>query len=315
MQFNIFNLSKIKKPIIFGPFVGELGWEIMRWSGFIRRYKKINQELDIVIATRKDRYDLYSDLFDKFELFDLELDNVKTQQNCYFNMHLPNIMKQELLSKIRKNYPGYKIILPDEFGCRKNIFDFSEMDFQYCPSGRNSEIFKILSYRNTKKLPSICITSRIRFYPSIDRGKINACRRNWGGPKCEEYWNKLFELIELDGKIFAYVLGVSPTYCKAPNTYSNMINIEDFIEDETSNIGLTIEAIKNCDMTVGSQTAAIVLSNLLKTKTMFWGNEISRLVENENIYQTKCIGLSDKNYDKYKPDDIYKLIKDELGVS
>ncbi len=310
MNNRIEELLRGKHKIIFGPFIGELGWEIMRWSGFIRRYKKINKNVDVVIATRKDRYDLYSDVFDKFELFDIEYDNTMTQQNCYHNLNLPTVMKEELISKIRKNHPGYSFILPEQFGCHKNVFEFSEMDFKYNPTGRNAEVAKKMSFRNTKKLPSVCITSRFRTYMTDELSTL----RNWGGSNCKKNWEKLFELIELDEKIFAYVLGASPTYCKAPNTYAHVINIEDFIEDETSNIGLTIEAIKASDMTVGSQTAAIVLSNLLKTKTMFWGNQVSRLAEDENIFQTRCIGLSDKNYDKYSPEDIYNLIKENIGV-
>lgn len=57
-----------KKKLIAGPFVGEFGWELFGWQGYLR---KISQEYDdIKIISRKQNEFLYRDFYSKFLGFD-----------------------------------------------------------------------------------------------------------------------------------------------------------------------------------------------------------------------------------------------------
>jgi len=52
---------KPKKPkaFLFGPFLGELSWEFYRFAPYAIYLKKHNPDVNIIVLTRKERFDLY----------------------------------------------------------------------------------------------------------------------------------------------------------------------------------------------------------------------------------------------------------------
>jgi ADP-heptose:LPS heptosyltransferase len=133
--------------------------------------------------------------------------------------------------------------------------------------------------------------------------------RNWG----EKKWKTLINLFERSGKFTVFILGKGPSYVRANNDYSNLFNVEDYIdyENDITDIGLCIEAIRASRMVIGVQSGAILLSNLLGTKTLMWGHEPKRHSVDENIKKTKCIAIDDPEYSS-DPIEIYKMILKEL---
>lgn len=304
MHKEIENELKKKDNIVFGPFIGELGWEILRWSGFVRWYKKTNPEKNIVVSTRSDRYDLYHNSVDDIDLFRIENDYVNYTPNCYKCDTLPDKMYDLIIHGINKKYPGYYIFDPKKFACNRNMFNFQEMDFNYTPHEDNSKIIrKVVKENLNKKI--ITISSRHR------EDSKRTSKRNWG----LNNWEELYNFLNITNKYLVFVAGVSPTYHKARSVYNNLINLEDYKSNVNliSDIGLTIEAIKQSDMVIGTQSAAILLSNLLKTPTFFWGDEIERHAVVENIFSTPCFYLEDLFY-KSSSVDVYKKFEESIGL-
>ena len=59
IQPDFFKTAVKSDKIVFGPSLMELGWEIMRWSGYIRWFKKEYPKKEVIVVTRDDRKDLY----------------------------------------------------------------------------------------------------------------------------------------------------------------------------------------------------------------------------------------------------------------
>ena len=269
--------------IVFGPSLMELGWEIMRWSGFITWYKKKYPKKEIAVVTRADRLDLYYNNVDSIVPINIEHDYEKYVPDMYLLRNFPDETYKMLIQKIKQQFKGYFIfetnMLPSS---DKHIFDYDIMDFNYTPRIENTTTISNIIVDNINRIP-IVISPRQR----IDRND-----RNWG----TENWNKLFELIEKTNSFLVFISGKSPAYTKPNSQYKSFCILEDLVDDNTSLIGLTIEAIKRSSLTVGTQSAIPILSNLMKTPTLMWGHEKDRHQKNENIFDTKCIFVIDREY-------------------
>ena len=55
--------------LFIGPWVGEFGIEILRWQGMARTIAQSRKWAEIIVATRRDRFFLYSDFATKFVAF------------------------------------------------------------------------------------------------------------------------------------------------------------------------------------------------------------------------------------------------------
>jgi hypothetical protein len=270
--------------IVFGPFIGELGWEIFRWSGWVRWYKENRPEKEVIVFTRESRSDLYEGCVNAIEVFQIEGDYLKYQPDCY-DCTMPSNMYEFLINSVKDKYPKAIIFEPRKFKTNKGVFDSSHSNYAYTPNPANDKMIEdlILTSKDKERIP-IVLSSRER---------KDMAFRNWGNHN----WKNLINMLENSDNFIVFVAGQSPSYFRAESK-RYMFNLEDFVSSETQTtlIGLTIAAIKRSKLTIGPQTANIILSNLLKTPTLFWGHEIRRHAEKENPYKTVSRGLLDRNY-------------------
>ena len=54
------------KNILFGAWVGEFGWELFNWQGYVRHICEINDFDNVVIGTRASNCFLYQDFATSF---------------------------------------------------------------------------------------------------------------------------------------------------------------------------------------------------------------------------------------------------------
>ena len=64
---------------LFGPYLGELSWEILRLVPFVAYMKKAHKETKMVVLTRPDRFDLYGMNADIMVPLVLQMDNEDLQ--------------------------------------------------------------------------------------------------------------------------------------------------------------------------------------------------------------------------------------------
>lgn len=277
------------QKILFVHF-GELGWEIMRFSGVIHKIKNDFPKKHIVVCSRQDRYDLYHNVADEF--IDMPLNGYVPNG---YHLDCPTKIKEDFLKQLKKKYPNHFIVDSSPWQLNRNIFKWNNMLFNYTPRSENKNI--INEQINGSIKASITISPRHR-----DDIKL----RNWG----KSNWRNLYQSLVLTEKYNIFITGKSPDYILPILNKHKFIILEDLVESNTNTslIGLTIEAIKASKLTIGSQSSIPLLSQLLKTPILSWGNEKKRHEKDENIFNTRTTFIEDKDYTT-RPTIIFDNIK------
>jgi len=271
--------------VVFGPFIGELGWELFRWAGYIRWVKQQYPEKDVVVATRSDRVDLYRGSVNEIYTFDILGDYSKYKPNCYALNAYPASERNRLIDRIKEMYPNHTLIPPPDTGS-KNFFKNEQMVYNFAPHKDNKIV-----------IDSCLIGGKIPIVIS-PRHRLDVKSRNW----IESYWEDLYALLDRDQLFKIFIVGKSPTIAKPDSSmYECITVVENLIADNEglviTDIGLTIEAIKASKITVGQQSALPILSNYLSVPTLMWGHEEKRHTLKENPLGTKCMFVAERGTD------------------
>lgn len=284
------------KVILAGPYIGELGWEILRFTPHVL-YKKENYKL--IVCTREDRYDLYGKNCHEFIPLDIEGDYTIYKGDCFKLIDYPEEDYYNLADRINKEisekYKIVKHIFPDiRIGSynKKDLYHENEKVYKFEPRPENRRL--VDEYINNGK-KTITISPRFR----------EGIKRNW------PHWNEFFDLIhnsELFDKFNFVICGKRPEYVSdEKNRFYDINDIKQ--SNKTSLIGLTIEIINKSILTIGSQSGLPNLSNLLGTPTLQFGNEKWQHEKTYNINRTKTTFIPDTKY-SIKPENLFKhLIK------
>ena len=276
----------MRKVLLAGPYVGEFGWENLRFAPHILWKKRVKHKnkVKLVVYTRDDRFDLYGQDVFEFKKLSINGDYTKFTPDCFkltgFNKYQD--IAKEFFNEYNKRFDIVEHIYPSikrrDFQ-RKDLFNWNEMDHVFKPRKRNKELIdNIIS--NGKE--NIVLAPRFR----------KGIKRNW------PFWITLYDMIEDSGLLEKYnfiLCGKYPEYI--PDPKSRFFDINNIILDENSSlIGIAIEIIKSSILTVGSQSGIPNLSNLLMTPTLQWGHQKWLHEKTYNVKKTKCIFLLDKRY-------------------
>ncbi|MCK5018188.1 MAG: hypothetical protein KAS32_14120 [Candidatus Peribacteraceae bacterium] len=308
-----FRRDGLKKhnKILFGPFVGELGWEIKRWAGFIRWFKSNNPSTIVNVCTREGRKELYSGYVDSIITFEIDGDYVDYRPNQYNLDWYPEDKYQSILALLKTTHKDFHIVESPRRSGNKNYFDPTEMDFNFTPTEPNTTLIDSIMRKNMDKIP-IAISPRHRI-DMIDKNGVDTNARNW----VESYWEDLYSLFERHGHYYALILGQGNTYKRPPITNKACYCLEDYIDSSTgvNSMGLVLAAIQKSKVVIGQQSALPILANHMGIPTVMWGHEQHRHQVIENPLGTKCVFFPEKSTDYItNPSIIYesigKLLKD-----
>lgn len=272
-----------ERAILFGPFIGELGWEILRFSPLVPYHKKHNPDAKIIVLTRPDRFDLYGELADV--LVPLKIDD-KYKADCFRAIGFPMEDYKQLINRLytqfSKKFNVITHIFPNISGknfANKNQYPQKQLKYKWKPRIANSEAIK--NYISNDK-PSIVLAPRFR----------EGVRRNW------PYWKELYDLIysqDIYQKYNFIICGKSPDYIPdEKNRFYDINKIE--LNGDISTIGLTIEAIRRSVLTVGSQSGIPNLSMMLGIEVLEWGHQRDLHSRVYNIKKTSVHFLDDMKY-------------------
>ena len=282
-----------QETIVFGPFIGGLSWELLQWSGFVRWYKKRNPSKNIIVCTRQNRADLYTGCVDDMILFTIEGDYIDKTPSRYDCLYFPENLYQSYKQQLKIKYPNSYIFEPRLYQQHEQLFDTKCMDFEYTPHENNKKIIdKLLSEYPERTPITIC-----------SRNRIDKPYRNWP----TGHWRQTFETLHRSQLFITFVSGVDGSYFKSD--FKSCYNLDIYSDPciFTTTIGLTIEAMRQSKLTVGAQCTGIVLSNLLKTPTFFWGDRLKEY-KDKNVKCTKSTSFIDLCY-KMDYHTVWKQIK------
>ncbi len=141
------------KTIIFGPFIGEFGWELSYWHGWVRKFSKTHYTgYKVVVCSYERSYPLYADFVDKFEPISENL----ARKNYICAGYFPNpknlnydekkefqyLYKQEI-NKLKEKYNGdVEIITHYPQRKRKHLSHLFFLFKKYIPLFKESELDK-----------------------------------------------------------------------------------------------------------------------------------------------------------------------------
>jgi len=290
--------------ILVGPCVGELWWEIFRFSPHIIWKKKQHNNTKLIVLTSPERFDLYGKYVDIF--VPLRINGMGTiyKENCFRLDNYPiqeynNIIKL-FNNKYNKRFKIVEHIYPKIEGRKFTTrWQFPQKQFLYNFIPRPENLNLVQQYLSLyENKPLIALASRYR----------EGIKRNW--PHWNDFYDMLYSDSSLVKKYNFIICGKSPDYI--PDKENRFLDINQILLNNNSSlIGVTIEILKKCIFTIGSQSGLPNLSLLLNTPVLEWGHQKKEHSVEYNIKKTKVIFLDDVKYN-LKPEIIIKNMRSIL---
>ena len=263
--------NKKKGILLATPWVGEFGWELFCWQGYLRYISKDYDET--IVMSRPNNGFLYED-FAEFIPFDTPTEVADSWMGR-------KVTDREILNAL-KGRKHTKVIKPTNIG------------FLPAQGGefRTSDVF-----RNQQKFIPLKSDSLDKKYDIIlhARNKKVGSNRNWSKDK----WEKLIDKLKEDGY----------TMCTIGNHESfNFDGIDDYrlkpIED-------TVSLMNRANLIIGQSSGAMHLASLSKLPHLVWSSSHNKLRYQKywNPFDTPCIFYDDENWNP-KVENIYNLVKE-----
>ena len=266
-----------KKVLLAGPFLGELGWELFCWQGYVRAKSK-DFDKTIVISRPLNKH-LYEDFAEVVE-FDPE-SNLTEAWGCN-NAKSPN----ELIKKVKEEKGVTAILFGDfDIGYRCQTDGLHTLSDKF-----KEQIF--YQYGNLSSLPfTIDVVIHAR---NKDTGEF----RNWSKDK----WQQLVDKLNKEHDLHIACIGGSDSF--------HLENTEDMRMIEMNKL---TNVLHSSNMIVGPSSGPLHLASLCGTKQIVWSTEHNRKrYENDwNPFNSEVVFYSDEDWDP-SVDSIYNIISDEL---
>ena len=304
---------KKRDVILFGPFIGEFGWEVLRFAPLLpqmRKYGKLGkQHAKYIVLTRKERFDIYGTNADILVPLEIEGDYITRFPNCFSMRNLSGDDYHAMAKQFKKRYKEKYNILDHIFPkiekkqfTNKKQYPAKNMIYEY-PARIENQIL-VNEYLTEVNKPLVVLGPRHR----------EGFSRNWG----KERWGLLYDKIYTSDLMDHYdfiICGKSDEYVadKLDRFYDiNKIKIGD----SSSLAGLLIEILKRSEFTVGSQSAIPLFSLLLEVEILSWGNQKNLHIDIYNVKKTPATFLNDRMFDtspKIIFGEMNKILKSKIG--
>jgi len=246
--------------ILAGPWIGEFGWELFCWQGYVRSLKSILNAEEVVAITRPGRELLYSDF--------AKVDTIKVAGNA--DMHqCRGFDIRSLIQKLNEKYPEYTIIPP--FNAR----------YYGNPISINIGGSKVVVDPKFVKLGD----SPIEEYSVIlhARSREHRSQDNWP----QENWDKVGSYLSEKGISFA---------CIGSLEESTLVRGAKDLRGLP--ISETVNYLAGAKITIGPSSGAIHLASLCGCSQLVWsGNAInkSRYETEWNPFEAEVVYLGSWN--------------------
>ena len=139
-----------KSAYLVGPFIGELEWEMYRFTPYLIYLKKENPYRKLIVYTRSSRFDLYGKFADILVPLNFKYEKQYKQLNFGikgFDLKDYNTLKNYYYKKYLKQFDILDHIVPDIAIWRSKIkwqFPKSKMTYDFQPRRKNEDIVDFL---------------------------------------------------------------------------------------------------------------------------------------------------------------------------
>lgn len=127
------------KAYLFGPFFGETSWEYFRFAPYAIHLKKQNPDIQTIVMTRPDRFDLYGQYADVLVPLKLENENLYEQSAFKlvgFDIAIAQRYCDVFRISFKKKYQIVDVHVPDFSSLRYKLkwqFPRGKMDYDFLP--------------------------------------------------------------------------------------------------------------------------------------------------------------------------------------
>ena len=313
-----------KPAVFFGPFVGEFGWEVLFWQGWVRKVCKEDFVGWRRIACSYEGHDNFYP-YCEFESHVIDFDSLGMSRRNYISDYwkladskdnavdvavsgegFVNYAEQNLRIFREKYNKNVKFIIPWKRNTYKGLVFGSDIhkDRKYRISFQNQCFDKLAPTEHYKDLFNEMFPKsekRIVVFP-----RSRATRRpdkNWS----KENYDRLIELLKneySDHQIFIAGDGIGSYYGdRCPEGCLSLIHVEKKVR-----MGLQLAALNNARFAVGGMSGAILFSCMAKCPTLTWGiPEQHDRYHRENALKTKLEYIP---YIQVKPEVIIKKLRE-----
>lgn len=254
-----------KRRLIAGPWVGEFGWELFAWQGYIRALSRNFDET--IVISRTNSQALYEDFCDNFIPFDPQ-DN---QADSYFMENLD--IKNALIQVLRENKVAldrYTTIFPPRRIGMPPYTHYTEK----IQLGRYTVLPEYIRFGKEKETE----------YDYIFHIRNRDLRKedNWS----IDNWTKLLSLLDSD-KVACI------------GTHKESGHIEGTKDLRGTSLSDTFDILRNAKCILGPSSGPIHLSSLCGCPHVVWGDQsksLNRHYTSWNPLSTKVLFLGEHLY-------------------
>tara|TARA_Y100000593_G_C4302516_1_gene334121 strand:+ start:235 stop:1974 length:1740 start_codon:yes stop_codon:yes gene_type:complete len=265
---NIKRSKKQKTTLIAGPWVGEFGWELFCWQGYIRSMSKFYDET-ICISSPHSKF-LYEDFCNKFIEF---IPDGGVYKDSFFKAgyNLDNITMKKLLEDVNVHESKVSLFLPRRIGDPPRTH-FSEK-FQFGPLYIGPQYKKLGNYKEKYK-NAVLFHARNRSLRKDD---------NWSAEK----WGELNTLLKSLG-YETYSVGLKTEALYIEGT-------EDIRECDQQEL---LDIMNSARCIFGQSSGAMHLASLCGCPQVIWSTNYNfdRYTKNWNPFESKVLFLSEMGW-------------------
>jgi len=271
----IFNIKlNNEKVLLAGPWVGELGWELFCWQGYIRTLSKEYKKT--IVVSKAGHEFLYKDFCDEFHVIDLPLDSKFDSWSCY------GLDDNTILSKI----------IGIEYDVR---FPSDNIGFSMNHDGTAYVFNNNYSNQTFIKYESDILQEKfdVIIHP---RNRTVGGERNWS----EDSWQKLVDLLLKDYSVA--MIGNHETF-----------NIKNAIDFRNIPMESTVSLISRSRLVVGPSSGPMHLASLCGTPHLVWSTQFNflRYTKHWNPFNTPVYFYSKDDWNP-SVDFIYEKIRENI---
>ena len=272
----------MSNAVFFGPFIGELGWELSRWQGFCRfRTEKEFKDKEIIVASFPGRAPLYWGIATRFiPLPDWFLD-FGYDVDSYESVGMSPSEYGRLLNYFRQFYdPSTTKEIRTPRGCTFLLTSFYQQ-----------KINKLISSDNAIQKRDSLVGERPYVVISA-RGRSRSSFRNWP----EEYWEALcYSILTTYPDLLLVIVG-------APNgsflkRFGGDRVVNAIFTPKEESIDLSIAFFEKAVCSITSQSGSTHLSLQSLCPSLILGHERQRHAVDENYLKAPVMFVETKNYD------------------
>lgn len=249
---NILERIKDSHTICCGPYIGEFGWELFGWQGYLRALKKKYSDKKIIVACQPGHDILYTDFASDIRHFDPHSGDPDTYRRSGFE--ISKVMCDRLFPE-RVDDPDVLHIFPPTALMQDFIRAMTET------GGAKYIDFDVNVYRDYDILIHARSTS-----------KLNTEYRNWHVNKWDALIGKLW-----DRGIRMASIGTKGGAYHMRGTYDlRGITLRDLVSH-----------IKGTKLVAGPSSGPMHLASLCKTPHVVWtASQTVQLIKNRDRYET-----------------------------